>query len=269
MADQSDVENVLVTLVAAALYPAGAGGPSVPGPDCRIYRGWPKSAALDADLSAGRVNVTIFPQGEAGHNTTRYMPEWTGTLPEPTMTVQVTGNSVSFAGTADPALLVGILADGKTYVYQTLAGDTLALIAANLAGLLRSDMVVQLAGAAFTVPGVSVLVARVVSSASMQQEVRRQQQGFRISCWCPSPAVRDSVAATIDSVLAALCFTSMPDGSQARVRYAGTLVFDQSEDALLYRRDLLYDVEYSTTVNATQPTMLFGDLLLNAATFTA
>jgi uncharacterized protein YaiE (UPF0345 family) len=185
------------------------------------------------------------------------------------MTVQVTGNSVSFAGTADPALLVGILADGKTYVYQTLAGDTLALIAANLAGLLRSDMVVQLAGAAFTVPGVSVLVARVVSSASMQQEVRRQQQGFRISCWCPSPAVRDSVAATIDSVLAALCFTSMPDGSQARVRYAGTLVFDQSEDALLYRRDLLYDVEYSTTVNATQPTMLFGDLLLNAATFTA
>ena len=61
MADQSDVEIALVNVVAAALYPDGTDKFSVPGPDCRIYRGWPNSAALDADLAAGKINVTVFP----------------------------------------------------------------------------------------------------------------------------------------------------------------------------------------------------------------
>jgi hypothetical protein len=54
-----------------------------------------------------------------------------------------------------------------------------------------------------------------------------------------------------------------------KLTYAGTRVFDQSQDALLYRRDLLYQVEYPTIINASQPAMLFGDLLLNAANFTS
>ena len=63
MADQSDVEIALVSVVSAALYPNGTDEASVPGPDCRIYRGWPNSAALDADLAAGKINVTVFPGG--------------------------------------------------------------------------------------------------------------------------------------------------------------------------------------------------------------
>ena len=47
------------------------------------------------------------------------------------------------------------------------------------------------------------------------------------------------------------------------------MVFDQSQDALLYRRDLLYRIEYPTTINELLPSMLFGDLILNAAEFTA
>ena len=35
-------------------------------------------------------------------------------------------------------------------------------------------------------------------------------------------------------------FMPLADGTDAWVRYAGTTVFDQSQDALLYRRDLLY-----------------------------
>jgi hypothetical protein len=45
--------------------------------------------------------------------------------------------------------------------------------------------------------------------------------------------------------------------------YAGTTVFDQSQNARLYRRDLLYSVEYPTIISDTQPSMLFGDLVLN------
>ena len=78
MADQSDVEDALVTVVSAALYPTGTDDTSVPGPDCRIYRGWPNSAALDADLAAGKINVTVFPIGATGRTTTRYSEQWMG-----------------------------------------------------------------------------------------------------------------------------------------------------------------------------------------------
>ncbi len=66
-----------------------------------------------------------------------------------------------------------------------------------------------------------------------------------------------------------MAFVSLSDGTQGRLIYAGTVVFDQSQDALLYRRDLLYSVEYATTLLVTQPAMLFGQIDVNAATVPA
>lgn len=269
MADQSDVENALVVLVANALYPDGSGSPSLPGPDCRIYRGWPNSAALDADLAAGVINVTVFPQGEPGRNTTRYWQQWLGSPVQPTLTASVSGLSVIIGGTANPEQLVGILIDNSSYVYSTQTGDTPDLVAANLASSVRTDWVVNLSGATLVIPGAGSVLARVVAKATVMQEVRRQEQGFRITCWCPTPATRDVSASTIDLLLAGFQFIELADGSQGRLQYRGTLVFDQSQDALLYRRDLLYDVEYPTTITDLQPAMLFGDLVLNATTITA
>ena len=90
-------------------------------------------------------------------------------------------------------------------------------------------------------------------------------QVFRVTCWCPTPQTRDAAAGAIDLAMAPLTFLDLADGSQGRVIYAGTTVFDQSQDALLYRRDLLYSVEYATVLTATQPAMLFGELGVNAA----
>ena len=90
-----------------------------------------------------------------------------------------------------------------------------------------------------------------------------------MTCWCPTAATRDSSASAIDQSFAALSFIDLPDGSQGRLTYSGTSEFDQSRDALLYRRDLLYTVEYPTMISAVQPAMLFGNLDLNAATFIA
>jgi hypothetical protein len=45
-------------------------------------------------------------------------------------------------------------------------------------------------------------------------------------------------------------------------------VFDQSQNAKLYRRDLNYNVEYPTIVSSAKPAMLFGDLVLNSASIT-
>ncbi len=268
MADQSDVENALVALASDALYPNGSGGSSVAGPACRVYRGWPNSTALNSDLTAGIINVTVFPQGDPGHNTTRYLQERRQSRSQPTLTASASGVSVTIGGIANAGQLVGILVDKNSYVYGTRAGDTPETVAANLASSVASDWIVNVSGASVTVPGASSVMARVVADASVMHEVRRQEQGFRITCWCPTPATRDVTASAIDLSLVGFQFIPLAGGSQGRLQYHGTLVFDQSQDALLYRRDLLYRVEYPTTVSALQSAMLFGDFILNAGTFT-
>lgn len=266
MADQSDVENALVTLASAALYPGGTAAASVPGVDCRIYRGWPNAAALDTDLRAGIVNVTVFPGQGEGRVTTRYHQEWIASSAVPSLTVSVSGRRASFAGSADLGQIAGILVGGRTYAYRTQLGDTPAAVAANLAALARMDQIVQLSAATLTIPGASRLLARVVADTPAWKEVRRQTQTFRVTCWCPTPATRDAAAVAIDQSLADMSFIDLADGTQGRLVYAGTTVFDQSQDALLYRRDLIYGVEYATTLSAPQPAMLFGEIDINAVT---
>ena len=270
MADQADVEKILVKLIDGAIYPDGTATASIIGADCRIYRGWPNSAALNVDLANGWDNITVFPHGEEGRNTTRFFEQWlSGIAAPPALTVTVTGSMVAFGGTADPGQFVGLLVDGKTYIYQTRSGDTTAAVAANLAALAQADWVVQAAGSWLTIPSGGLVSARVVTGAQATREVRRQEQVFRIVCWCPTPEMRDAVSAAIDQSLASTTFIGLPDGTQGRIRYIGTVVFDQAEDALLYRRDLNYTVEYATIVIEMQPAMLFGNLIFNSVSIVA
>lgn len=269
MADQSDVEVALVNAVSAALYPNGTSAASVPGPDCRIYRGWPNSAALNADLAAGKINVTEFPVDGTSRTTTRYSEQWIGALACPALTVTVEGTSVAFSGTADVGQIAGILADGVSYAYRTRTGDTAESVAANLAAMARGNSIVHLSHSTLTIAGAGDLLARVVADAPAQNEVRRQEQGFRITCWCPTPATRDAAAAAIDQALSGQHFIPLADGTSGHACYAGTTVFDQSQNARLYRRDLNYNVEYPTIVSMTLPAMLFGNLVLNTASITA
>jgi hypothetical protein len=267
MADHSDVETELVTLVSAALYPNGTGSSSVPGPVCRIYRGWPKAAALNADLAAGRINVTVFPAGSAVRNTTRYPEEWTTGAVAPVLTVTVVGSMITFGGSASIGQVAGVRVDGRSYAYRTIATDTPSSVAGNLATLARVDGIVALSYSSLTFEGAGDVLARVVSDATGLMEVRRQTQSFRIIFWSPSPSLRDAAAIAVDTSLATMHFITMPDGTAARLTFSGSTVFDQSQDAILYRRDLIYTVEYATTITALQPSMLFGSLDLNSAIF--
>jgi hypothetical protein len=269
MADQSDVEDALVNAASAALYPNGTGEASVPGPDCRIYRGWPNSAALDADLAAGKVNVTVFPGSGTGRTTTRYAGRWVGMPAIPSLTAAASGTSVTFGGSADIGQIAGILVDGQSYAYRTRTGDTPEQVAANLASMARAQSIVLLSNSTLTIAGAGDLLVRVVADAPVQQELRRQERAFRITCWCPNPATRDTTAAAIDLVLSNMRFIVLADGTSGRLTYLETTVFDQSQNARLYRRDLAYEVEYATMISTTQPAMLFGDLVLNTAHITA
>jgi hypothetical protein len=267
MADQSDVETALVALVSAAVYPTGTDSNSVPGPVCRIYRGWPKAAALNADLAAGRINITVFPASPAVRNTTRYPDQWATTAVVPSLTVTVAGITVTFGGTASIGQLAGVRVDGQAYPYRTTATDTPASVAANIAALARANGIVTLSQASLTFQGAGEVLARVVADASGSMEVPRQIQSFRIICWCSTPLLRDATASAIDVSLAAMRFITLADGTAARLVFSGTATFDQSQDAILYRRDLIYSVEYATTVTALLPSMLFGSLDLNEANF--
>ena len=72
------------------------------------------------------------------------------------------------------------------------------------------------------------------------------------------------MATAVDQALSTQRFIALPDGTSGRLTYAGNTVFDQSQNARLYRRDLTYNVEYPTILSTTLPAMLFGDLLLNS-----
>jgi len=58
---------------------------------------------------------------------------------------------------------------------------------------------------------------------------------------------------------------ALADGTSGRIRFKSTTSHDDDQDAQQYRRDLVYDVEYGTTVEVAAPSMLFGDLIWSGA----
>jgi len=263
MADISDVEQAISDSVTSSLYPGGASQSSVVGVLCRVYRGWPNAATLNSDLSSGIVNVTIVPDNESGRTTTRYLPEWQYTRVQPGTTATATGPTVIIGGNPAVGDVVGALIDGSAYAYRIQNGDAVDLIAANLALLIRTDQVASVQGSTITIPGASSVIARVVCDCPSSFESRRQEKDVRIICWCPSPAIRDSVATAIDAAIDEVTFLALPDSTNARITYRKTTSYDQAQNALLYRRDLVYTAEYPTVTILERPSMIFGAASIN------
>lgn len=243
MADISDIQDSIATRIAAALYPNGTEAPSAIGAAAIVYPGWPQPAQLDKDIAAGRVNVSIWARGD-GANTTRYQSTWQETgAPMATLTLTATSeNTVTIGGTVAVHQVVAI--NGQPYAVQD--DDTLAGIAAALAALLpgaTSD------GAELSCP-TGIRHAAIAANGTVSREVRRQTDTIQLSIWAPTPALRAATGRVLDNALADARFLTMPDGSSARVNYMNTRNSDESANALIYRRDVLYRVEYATTVSA-------------------
>ena len=263
MADLSDVENAMVGEVINALYPSGTSQPSVVGVTCHVYRGWPSPAALNSDLAAGIVNVTVFPAMEADELPDSYFDRQYAAIPAITLLATVTGQSVTLSGMVADGQIIGLLVDGVPFSYVAQQDDTPDSIAANLMTLISEIRAVNLSGSTLTVPGVITLIARVVMNTTVLQGVRHQRREVHASCWCPSPGLRDSVCSIVDLALATSPFIDLSDGTQAHVRYVSTQVYDQSQSALLYRRDLNYKLEFTVASSTVAPVMLFGDCVRN------
>lgn len=262
MADQADVEAALAAIAANGVYPQGTAGASVVGQACKIYRGWPVAPVLDADLAVGMAHVSVSATDAALRNVTRYPRVWQTLAPATgTLAVSVEGLAAEFFGSCSTGLLAGVMVDDETYPYAVQASDSAATVASNLAALLRQGgWIVEYAGAKLAVPEATKFVARVVAGAGALQEIRRQIQEFRVAMWCPCPALRDAMAPVLDVALMANDFIALADGSYGRVRFVNGVTTDESANAALYRRDLIYAVEYPTTLARQTPAMLFGTM---------
>ncbi len=263
MADISEVEQAVVDAITSILYPAGTSQPSIVGALCRVYRGWPNSATLNADLGSGAVNVTVGADNASGRTTTRYLPRWDSALAQPGATATTSGQAITIAGDPVTGDVVGAIIDGKPYAYRVQPGDSPDIIASNLEQLIQADRIASVRGPKITVPGAASITARVVCDGTGFFESRRQEKDLRIICWCSTPALRDAIATAIDNAFDQMDFLLLPDATQARVVYHNTAGYDQSQNALLYRRDLIYTVEYPTITIVQQPSMLFGASDLN------
>ena len=248
MADILDIQNGLIAICVAAVYPNGTGSTSITGSAVRLFPGWPVPQLLDADLLAGASQISVFPTNTET-NTTRYPKDWINqSVNAQTITAALTGQTVTIGG-AQPTIfyahIISINVNGQPYVYTTLQTDTLNTIAAALAALIPGAGV---AGVVITMASnARVLYARVGITGTSVREIRRQTRVMQLTVWTSTPALRDTLGRAIDTALAATEFLTMPDGYGARLVYKGSHIIDDLMKAKLYRRDFLYMVEYATT----------------------
>jgi hypothetical protein len=67
-----------------------------------------------------------------------------------------------------------------------------------------------------------------------------------VTIWAPNNRARTILAAAIDNVLKQTNRITLPDTSQALICYNRTSINDDHQMTTIYRRDLIYDVEYAT-----------------------
>lgn len=252
MADVSDVQNALVAMVAAAVYPNGTGAASVSGQDIVVYAGWPTSSRLDADLVVAKAHVTVY-QTDVETNKTRYSKEWQDqTLNTAGLAIAQVGQQLTITGAVHVPYQqenVSIHIGTKTYVLAAQAGDTPATMAAQLAALIAVDCPGAAAAAGvITLPGAANITAALIGvTGTIARVLRTVDRVFQITVWSATPAQRDAIGAALDVALTAVERFTLPDGYSARLIYRNSHITDQLQKAKLYRRDFQYSVEYSTT----------------------
>lgn len=260
MADITDVTQALVALVAGALYPNGTSQPSAAGIPVKVYEGWPVPRHLDEDLQVGGANVSVYPlPGE--RTTTRYLNEGESELSisSPKIAAAIAGRVITLSGQIpaadDPHTLVAII-NGKTCHYRVLPSDTLASAAAGLAAAINAEAPgATVAGPAITVaPTTRITTVRIAVTGTYQREVRRQTRPVQITVWAPNPQLRTAVSKIIDAALADMPFIDLYD-QKARMRYQSSNIIDSGQNDRAWRRDLIYTVDYGTTVAKTATTV--------------
>lgn len=246
MADLSTVVSAIADKVSLAVYPTGPLNPSVAGVDVTIFAGWPIRNDLDDVLNAGNAMVSVFPTNKE-RVVTKFPRQWQQiSVLTPTLTATVLDNTVTIGGTVSVPQAVMIIVDGRSpgYAYQVLITDTVDTIAASLAAMIPGATAL---GAVITIPNPVSIIARIAAQALAGLDLGRQDRVIMISVWSPSPTIRSLLAPPIDEYLRVNYQFQLNDGFYCMLFYDHTVETDQLELQEIYRRDLNFRVQYSTT----------------------
>lgn len=240
MADIDDITARLAAIIADVLYPNGTSQPSICGIGVAVSPGWPLPAQLDADIKANRARVTVYARGD-GRNTTRYPVVWQETqAAAQTLTLSHTDTTVTLGGTVSTPQVVVV--NGQAYAVQPT--DTLDSIAAGVAALIPGA---SSAGPVVSCP-TGIKQAALAATGTVSKETRRQTETLQVTVWAESPQARGLVAKAVDTALSELSRFDV-DGASVRLFWRSAINIDRSENALIYRRDILYSIEYPTVVS--------------------
>lgn len=248
MATLSDLRAALAQVVGAALYPAGA---PVAGCPVRIFQGRPEREALDADLAAGTVNVSVFILS-GGYNTSRYpVVDTVLSIPATTLSWSVVGATATLVGTVFSPQNVGLVVDGAAFIYAVQPTDTLASIATALATQIDATQPASAVGPVVSIPNSHSISGRVGAVGTTLREVGREMVTVTVEISAPSDTLRTAVGAVVEPALRDLRRIKLTDQSIAVVWYELTMDSDGAEKADLYRRTIHIGAEYASTVTGT------------------
>lgn len=248
MADESDVENALVDVIVADLYPNGPGGAGGPPYPTKVFPGWPVAAVLERDLREGVVCVSVYAMPGV-LDADQIMDTDPGILVPATKGLTISGTTQAITITGTPAVTEYVTAviEGNGYTYTAEAGDTAADVAAGLAAEMADDYpgVMAVGNVLTLAPGPDVEV-RTGARALMGVKIHRQRQQIRVIVWARSPEERTAIAKRVDLAVKRVNVLSLADGTQALVTATGAGPNDQFQLEGIYRRDLILTAMFDT-----------------------
>lgn len=250
MADESEVEQALVDLIDADLFPNGPHGPSTVCWGTKIYAGWPISADLERETKDGLVHVSVYAVPGTTSDVGQPFIDTTATLCEPTLGLDtaVEGRTITITGKPTPGEYVTAIVGQRGYSYLARFDDTPDKVATGLAALLVVDYPATTAsGASVTLPAEGPdLSVRGGAPAEVGERIHRQRQQFRVVVWASLPEARSNVAKRVDLCLKRNLKIVLPDGTMALVNSMGSNPSDLYQLDGIYRRDLLLAITYDT-----------------------
>ena len=229
-------------------------------PACRIYRGWPNPAALDADLAAGLVNVTVFPGSGTRRNTTRYLRRMgRHHRRNRRLTVSSSATSVTFGGTAERPARRPSRATASAMSTARRPATRRTWSPPILRRWLAPTSSFSSSHATLTVAGAGDCSARVVADAAVAARIRRQEQGSASSAGARSRHARRHRRRDRPGPRAHR-FIALADGTQrpADLRWHDRLRPVAGRRAVSPRPDLQRRIRHDHLTSSLQPAMLFG-----------
>lgn len=86
-------------------------------------------------------------------------------------------------------------------------------------------------------------------------EIERRTETLQVSIWASTPAARDAIARYLVPGLAMVTRIAMSDGSVAMLSSGGAVQIDAQQKSSVYRRDLLYSINYAIIFQQVQTTV--------------